>query len=96
MPNTHLKTGRTKLSTTVSPATMEFLEKKVALGHATSVAEAVDAAIEKVRLLENRERLAAATTRYFAQLGGRATSEETALGHGLASAACKVNFDEEL
>jgi len=90
------KAARAKLSTTVSAQTLEFLEKKVASGQAASLAEAVDAAIRKIRQLENRQRLAAATARYFDQLERPAAEEENALAHDLASAAGMINFDEEL
>lgn len=96
MRATQARVGRTKLSTTVSAKTMDFLEKKVASGQAANVAEAVDAAIRKVRQLENRQRLAAATTRYFAQMDEDAAREENALAHDLASVAGEINFDEEL
>ena len=90
------KTARTKLSTTVSPKTMQFLEKKVASGQAGSIAEAVDMAIRKVRRLENRQRLAVATARYFEQLDTHAAAEETDIARDLASAAGAVDFDNEL
>src|SRR5207302_8830780 len=73
------KKPRAKLSTTVSARTLEFLESKVESGQAASLAEAVDAAIQKVRQLENRQRLALATARYFDQLETHAASEENAL-----------------
>lgn len=90
------RVGRAKLSTTVSAQTLEFLEKKVTSGQAASLAEAVDAAIQTIRQLENRQRLAAATARYFDQLGRQAASEENALGRDLASAASRIDFDDEL
>ena len=90
------KMPRAKLSTTVSTRTLEFLESKVASGQAATLAEAVDAAIQKVRQLENRQRLAMATARYFDQIETLAASEEKALGQDLAAAASAINFDEEL
>ena len=92
----HTKTTRTKLSTTVSAETLAFLERKVAAGEATTLAEAVDMAIRKVRQLENRQRLAAATARYFDELEPRAAAEEDAMGHDLASAAGAIDLDQEL
>ena len=87
---------RAKLSTTVSPETLEFLKNKVASGQAGNLAEALEGAIRMVRLLENRRRLAAATKQYFDQLEGQAAREEEALGRALAAAASTINFDEEL
>lgn len=83
---------RSKISTTIAPETMEFLERKVKLGEASSIAEALDAAIAALRRLENRRRLAKATAEYFAGVG----AEENALGAEMASAASGVDFNEEL
>jgi len=96
MSATPAKTTRTKLSTTVSPETLEFLERKVASGEAASLAEAVDIVIRKVRQLENRQRLAAATARYFDELEPRAAAEENAIARDLASTASTIDFDKEL
>ena len=95
MSATSAKTTRTKLSTTVSPETLEFLERKVASGEAASLAEAVDIVIRKVRQLENRQRLAAATARYFDELEPRAAAEESTIAHDFASAASGIDFDQE-
>lgn len=96
MSATPAKTTRTKLSTTVSPKTLEYLERKVASGEAATLAEAVDTVIRKVRHLENRQRLAAATARYFDELEPRAAVEESAIAHDFASAAGAIDFDQEL
>jgi len=96
MSATPAKTTRTKLSTTVSPETLEFLERKVASGEAASLAEAVDIVIRKVRQLENRQRLAVATARYFDELEPRAAAEENAIARDLASTASTIDFDKEL
>lgn len=91
-----VKGTRAKLSTTVSRETFEFLESKVVSGQAATLAEAVDAAIRKVRKLENRHRLAAATARYFDELEPHAASEENSLAHDLGSTASVIDFDKEL
>ena len=96
MGRTRAKTNRSKLSTTVSAETLKFLEDKVASGEAASLAEAVDTVIRKVRQLENRQRLAAATARYFDELEPRAAAEENGLARELASAAARIDFDQEL
>ena len=93
---TRAKANRAKLSTTVSAETLKFLEDKVASGEAASLAEAVDTVIRKVRQLENRQRLAAATARYFDELEPHAAAEENAIGRDLASAAGRIDFDQEL
>ena len=92
----HGRLSRSKLSTTVSPETLEFLEHKVATGEAASLAEAVDLVIRTVRQLENRQRLAAATARYFDELEPRAAAEENAIARDLASATKAIDFDQEL
>jgi Arc/MetJ-type ribon-helix-helix transcriptional regulator len=96
MRTAEAKAARAKLSTTVSSETLEFLEHKVASGEAASLAEAVDSAIRRVRQLENRQKLAAATARYFDQLQPRAAAEEDALAHDQALAASAIDFDKEL
>ena len=88
--------SRTKLSTTVSPETYQFLEQMISKGQATTMAEALDAVIIKVKRLENRKRLASATARYFEQLDSPTVDEERQLVTGLASAAGKVDVDKEI
>jgi len=85
------KPARQKLSITVLADTCKFLEQKVASGQAATLAEAVDQAVRKVRRLENRKRLAIATSRYFEQLEPRAVAEETALARDLSSAAGDID-----
>jgi len=87
---------RTKLSTTVSVENYRFLERKIHSGEAANLAEAIDRVIRRVRRLENRERLAEATARYFDGLDARAVAEENELAHDFSSAAGEINFDEEL
>jgi hypothetical protein len=88
--------GRTKLSTTVAAETYEFLEQMVECGQAATLADALDASISKVRQLENRKRLAEATTRYFEQLSPQILAEENALARDMMSAANAIDFDEEI
>jgi len=90
------KIGRAKVSTTVASENYKYLEKKVAAGEARSIADAIDQSIAALRRLDNRRRLAAATSNYFNSLGSEAASEENAIGHGLASAAKEIDFDSEL
>ena len=62
-------------------------------GQAATLADAVDAAIEKVRQLENRQRLASATARYFDQIEAPEAEEEKALAKDFARAASMINFN---
>lgn len=89
------KTARAKLSTTVSQETYEFLERMVDSGEAATIADAVDQSIARVRQLENRRRLAQATTRYFEQMSPKEIAEENALGQDMAAASREVDFDEQ-
>jgi hypothetical protein len=90
------KTARAKLSTTVAAETYEFLEQMVKHGQAATIAEALDASILKVRQLENRKRLARATTRYFEQLDTHNMAKENALANDMMSAAKTIDFDQEI
>lgn len=90
------KTGRAKLSTTVAAETYEFLEGMVERGQAATLAEALDIAIRAIRQLENRKRLAEATSRYFERLGPHTLAEENALAKDMMSAAKVIDFDEEI
>jgi hypothetical protein len=93
---TQARVTRAKLSTTVSPETYEFFDQMVKSGQAASIAEAIDVSVAKIRLLENRKRLARATARYFDELEPRAAMEEAALSRDLASGAGGIDFDKEL
>lgn len=90
------KMAREKLSTTVSPESHEFLLNMVKKGEAATLAEAIDMLVARVRRLENRRRLAAATAAYFDQLDPAATHEEQEMAAGLSSAASKIDFDSEI
>lgn len=90
------KMAREKLSTTVSPETYEFLQQMVERGEASTLAEALDAVVSTVRRLENRRRLALATTRYFEQLDATAAAEERELAQDMSSAAGAIDFDREI
>ena len=84
-----------KLSTTVAAENFTFLESMVGTGRADSIAEALDLAIERLRRVENRARLEAATTAYFAGLSPETEAEETALAARLHASAGSVDFDLE-
>lgn len=91
-----LKMARAKLSTTVASETYQFLEQMVERGQAATLAEALDAAITKVRQMENRKRLADATTRYFERLDSQTMAKENALAEDMMSAAGRIDFDKEI
>jgi hypothetical protein len=84
-----------KLSTTVAAENFTFLETMVSTGRTDSIAEAVDLAIERLRRVENRSRLEAATAAYFDGLSPEAQTEEQALARQLSMSAGSVDFDLE-
>ena len=84
---------RTKLSTTVAPENYRYLEALIESGRAGNLAAAVDLAIRRARRLENRQRLAAATTAYFENLSPEAIEEERTLGRALTRAAAGIDVD---
>jgi hypothetical protein len=68
---------------------------RVKRGQAATLAEALDQAITRIRKIENRKRLADATTRYFEQLDSATVAQENALGKDMMSAAGTIDFDRE-
>ncbi len=84
---------RHKLSTTISRNSHAFLEYMVKTGRATTMAEAVDWIVEKVRQAENRARLERDTAAYFAGLSRRAARDEARLGKALGQTVNELNFD---
>lgn len=84
-----------KLSTTVAAENFTFLETMVSTGRTDSIAEAVDLAIARLRRVENRARLEAATSDYFAGLTPQAQAEEQRLAGLLHSSAASLDVDRE-
>jgi hypothetical protein len=87
--------NRIKLSTTVAAENFAFLESMVNAGRTDSIAEAVDLAIARLRLAENRARLEAATAQYFDGLSPAAEAEEQSLAGLLHPSASSLDFDLE-
>jgi hypothetical protein len=86
---------RQKISTTVSSTTISYLEKLINDGQARTMAEAIDLAIERLLVYENRERLANDTAAYFDNLSPEAMEEENQLAAVLANSAKGIDFDRE-
>jgi len=86
---------RQKISTTIAPGTLAYLEKLIAKREAYTLAEAIDLLVERVQLVENRERLERDTAAYFEQLSPEAAEEEATLGAALADSARGVDVDRE-
>jgi hypothetical protein len=79
--------GRQKISTTIAPETLEYLEGLIANGEARTLAVAMDAAIGKLLVYENRERLAGDTAAYFANMTDEEAEEERRLEAALTQSA---------
>lgn len=87
--------ARQKISTTISPSTLSYLQRLIDQGQARNLAEAIDLAIEQLMLYENRERLERDTAAYFANLTDEEDAEEKALESALSQGAAGIDFDRE-
>ena len=92
---TSARLNRQKISTTIAPDTLAFLEGLVSSGEAATLAEAVDLAVERLRSIENRERLDRDTAAYFDQMSEEEMAEDNRLGTALAASARGLNVDRE-
>jgi hypothetical protein len=86
---------RQKISTTISPRTLSYLQRLIDQGEVQTLADAVDLAIERLLAFENRERLENDTAAYFANLSPEAEEEESRLGAALANNGSGANLDRE-
>jgi len=92
---TSARINRQKISTTISPASIAYLEKLIDDGKARTLADAIDFAIGQLLIYENRERLANDTAAYFDGLSPEAVEEENRLAAALASSVTGIDFDRE-
>jgi hypothetical protein len=90
-----VKQNRQKISTTVAPDTLAYLEELVAKGEAHTLAEAIDLVTQRLRAADNRERLERDTAAYFEQLSPQALQEESELAAALAASARHIDIDSE-
>jgi hypothetical protein len=93
--STAARIPRQKISTTISPSTLSYLQGRIDRGEARNLAEAIDQAIEQLLLLENRERLERDTAAYFDHMSPEENAEEQRLSAALAHAARGIDFDRE-
>jgi Arc/MetJ-type ribon-helix-helix transcriptional regulator len=84
---------RRKISTTISPTALAYLERLIEKGEVQNLAEAIDLAIERLLIFENRERLERDTAAYFANLTEEEDAEEKALESALSQSATGIDFD---
>ena len=87
--------ARQKISTTISPATLSYLQRLIDEGAAQNLAEAIDLAIERLLVFENRERLERDTAAYFDNMSPQENAEEEQLAKALSQAARGIDFDRE-
>jgi hypothetical protein len=92
---TPVRLTREKISTTISSASLSYLEQLIEKGEARTLADAIDLAIERLLVYENRERLANDTAAYFDNLSPEAMEEENQLAAALSSGVKGIDFDRE-
>lgn len=92
---TSARLSRQKISTTISPQAIAYLERLIKKGQVETLAEAIDLAIERLRTYENRDRLANDTAAYFDRLSAKAAQEEDRLATALAGSARGLDVDRE-
>jgi hypothetical protein len=90
-----VRLNRQKISTTVAPETLAYLEELIAKGEAQNVADAIDLMVERLRSAENRDRLEQETAAYFDRLSPEALAEESELAAALTRGAQGIDFDRE-
>jgi len=86
---------REKISTTISSATLAYLEQLIEKGDARTLADAIDMAVQRLLVYENRERLANDTAAYFDGLSPEALEEENQLAKALSINVKGLDFDRE-
>jgi len=91
---TSARLTRQKISTTISSSALEYLEDLIRNDDARTLAEAIDLAVERLLVYENRERLANDTAAYFANLSDEEAAEEQRLESALSRSAGGVDFDQ--
>ncbi len=84
---------RQKISTTISPSALSYLERLIEKGEVQNLAEAIDLAIDRLLAFENRERLENDTAAYFANLTEEEAAEERALETALSQSAAGIDVD---
>jgi Arc/MetJ-type ribon-helix-helix transcriptional regulator len=87
--------ARQKISTTISPATLSYLQRLIESGKVQNLAEAIDLAIEQLLVFENRQRLARDTAAYFDTMSPEESAEEQRLASALSHASRGIDFDRE-
>ena len=84
---------RQKISTTISPTALSYLQRLIEQGEVQNLAEAIDLAIDRLLTFENRERLENDTSAYFANLTEKEAAEERALESAVSQSAAEIDVD---
>jgi hypothetical protein len=84
---------RQKISTTISPIALAYLEQLIEKADAQNLAEAIDLAINRLLAFENRERLENDTASYFANLSDKEAAAERSLEAALSQSAAEIDVD---
>ena len=85
--------SRQKISTTVSPQSLAYLDALISNGEARTLAEALDLTIARLLVYENRERLAGDTAAYFANMTDDQAAAERSLELALSQTTTGIDFD---
>jgi Arc/MetJ-type ribon-helix-helix transcriptional regulator len=93
--STSARLTRQKISTTISPTALSYLERLIEKGEVRNLAEAIDLAINRLLAFENRERLERDTAAYFDNMSPEQSAEEERLAAALSQSARGVDFDRE-
>ncbi len=94
MATTTARLSRQKISTTISPQTLSYLDDLIQKGQARNLAEALDLAVDRLLVYENRERLATDTAAYFANMTDAEATEERRLEAALSQTTAGIDFDQ--
>jgi hypothetical protein len=87
------KLNRQKISTTIAPDTLAYLQAIISSGEAATLADAIDIAVRRLLVIENRERLERDTAAYFENLTEEEDAEERALENALSQSAKGIDVD---
>lgn len=94
MATTTARLSRQKISTTISPQTLSYLDDLIRKGEARTLAESLDLAVERLLVYENRERLATDTAAYFANMTDEEAAAEQRLEAALSQSTAGIDFDQ--
>jgi len=94
MATTTARLSRQKISTTIAPQTFSYLDDLIRKGETRTLAEALDLAVERLRVYENRERLAMDTAAYFANMTDEEATEERRVEAALSQSSAGIDFDQ--